>query len=41
MGTLNELFEVLTLIQTKIIQNFPVLISDSEYQKNCISIFKG
>ena len=33
VGTLDELFEVLTLIQTKVIKNFPIIIFDSEYHK--------
>lgn len=33
MGTLDELFESITLIQTKMIQNFPLVIFGSEYHK--------
>lgn len=33
MGTLDELFESITLIQTKMIRDFPVVIFGSEYHK--------
>lgn len=36
MGTLDELFEAITLIQTKIIRNFPVVIFDSVYHKELL-----
>ena len=40
MGTLDELFEAITLIQNKIIRDFPVVIFDSEYHKELISHIK-
>ncbi len=33
MGTLDELFESITLIQTKMIKDFPIVILGSEYHK--------
>jgi len=33
MGTLDELFETLTLVQTKMIKNFPIILFGKEYHK--------
>jgi len=35
-GTLDEYFEALTLIQTRMIKNFPIIIFGSEYHKELI-----
>jgi hypothetical protein len=40
-GTLDELFEALTLIQTGKIHNFPVVLYGSEYWKGMIEWLKG
>ena len=39
-GTLDELFEALTLIQTKMIQDFPVVIFGSEYHNELCNHIK-
>ena len=33
LGTMDELFEALTLIQTKVIENFPVVLMGTEYYR--------
>ena len=34
VGTLDELFEAITLIQTKVVKDFPIVIFDSKYYKD-------
>jgi uncharacterized protein (TIGR00730 family) len=40
-GTLDELFEALTLIQTKRIKSFPVVLINSQYWQDLIDWIKG
>ena len=40
-GTLDELFEALTLIQTKKVQNFPVILMGADYWAGMIDWIKG
>lgn len=40
-GTLDELFEALTLIQTQKISNFPVVLMGSEYWQDLVNWFKN
>jgi uncharacterized protein (TIGR00730 family) len=40
-GTLDELFEAITLIQTKRIRSFPVILMGPEYWKGLIDWIKG
>ena len=40
-GTLDELFEALTLIQTRKIHNFPVVLYGSEYWQGMMDWLKG
>jgi uncharacterized protein (TIGR00730 family) len=39
-GTLDELFETLTLIQTGILHNFPVVIMGKEYFKDILEMIQ-
>jgi uncharacterized protein (TIGR00730 family) len=40
-GTLDELFEALTLIQTRKVQDFPVILMGSEYWRGLLDWIKG
>lgn len=36
IGTLDELFEALTLVQNKVIKDFPIVVFDSKYHKELV-----
>jgi uncharacterized protein (TIGR00730 family) len=40
-GTMDELFETITLIQTKKIENFPVILMGKEYWRDLIELMEG
>jgi uncharacterized protein (TIGR00730 family) len=40
VGTMDELFETITLIQTKKIKNFPVVLMGIEYWKNLVELLE-
>jgi uncharacterized protein (TIGR00730 family) len=41
LGTMDELFESLTLVQTEKIEHFPVVLYDSEYWTGCVDWLKN
>ncbi len=41
LGTMDELFEALTLIQTKKIQSFPTVLMGKEYWEPLVNVLKG
>ncbi|HWR33031.1 MAG TPA: TIGR00730 family Rossman fold protein [Chitinophagaceae bacterium] len=39
-GTMDEFFEILTLVQTKTVTNFPIVVFGKEYYRNLIEIIE-